>query len=223
MLDHKSDTSAVICAFNEERTVAQVVRTTVDSGLFRDVVVICDGSTDASAGLAREAGATFVSAAPRKEGKGAAMIKGVAQVRTPYVFFIDADLVGLHREHLVALLEPVRRGQVDMAIGLRDRGWLITRIMRYLPLIGGERVLERKVFEAIPDAYLQGFMTELAINAYYRAHNLTLGVCPLWRLTMRRKMQKFGVWKGLKEYVSLVRQMIRIFVWTRWMMWQGKY
>ncbi len=78
-----------------------------------------------------------------------------------------------------------------------------------MPLIGGERALRRNIFENITSKYLQGFMLEAALNYYCRSRKLSYGTVMLPGLTIRRKMQKVGFWKGLKEYIGMSYEIIR--------------
>ena len=83
---------AIVAAFNEERTIAEVV-----TGVRQhvpDVVVVDDGSTDRTADRAAAAGAT-VLVHSRNQGKGTAIRTGLAHVLPQphsHVLFIDGDL-----------------------------------------------------------------------------------------------------------------------------------
>lgn len=215
--------SAIIAAYNEEPTIGPIVETLVSSKLFRDVIVISDGSTDQTAEAARAAGATMVHQFPWKHGKGSAMLHGVAHTDAPMLFFLDADLKGLTVEHLKRLLKPVTSGKLAMSVGIRDRGFFLMKLAAHLPLIGGERVMNRRVFEDIPDRFLQGFMVEGALNYYCRSHKLPYGTVELPGLHIRRKMQKVGFWKGLNEYVHMSYQVWRAFVIVRIARLRGEF
>ncbi len=219
----KQVAAAIVAAYNEEPTIGQIVRTLVDSHLFRDVIVISDGSTDATAEKAVAAGATLVHQFPWKHGKGAAMMHGVAHTDAPILFFLDADLKGLGQKHLESLLMPVLKGECDMSVGLRDRGRFLTALTRFLPLISGERVLNRRIFEDIPDKYLKGFMVETALNYYCRIHRLRICRREMPGLNMRKKMQKVGFLKGLKEYIVMGIQMIRATLIIRYGKFRGDF
>jgi glycosyltransferase involved in cell wall biosynthesis len=207
--------SAIVAAYNEEPTIGPIVQTLVASKLFRDVIVISDGSTDRTADIARESGASLVHQLPWKHGKGAAMMHGVAHSDAPILFFLDADLKGLTVDHLKRILEPVLSDKLAMCVGIRDRGPLAMKIAAHLPLIGGERAMLRKVFEDIPDKYLQGFMVEGALNYYCRSHQLPYGTVELPGLHIRRKMQKVGFWKGLIEYIHMTYQVWKAMIIVR--------
>jgi glycosyltransferase involved in cell wall biosynthesis len=202
----RTDVAAIVAAYNEEPTIGLIVKTLVDSKIFRDVIVISDGSTDRTAEIARENGASLVHQFPWKHGKGAAMMHGVSHTDAAILFFLDADLKGLAKEHLKKILDQVTGGRMVMCVGIRDRGPLAMKISAHLPLIGGERAMQRKVFEDVPDKYMQGFMVESAMNYYCRSHHLPYGTVELPGLHIRRKMQKVGFWKGLGEYIHMWQQ-----------------
>ncbi len=209
MIDPTSPVSAIVAARNEEPTVGNVVKILVDSGWFREVLVVSDGSTDHTAMEARHAGATQVRALRINRGKGGALAHGVKRSTGSILFFCDADLHGLRPEHLDLLLKPVRSGRLAMCIGLRDRGRVITALSRWLPRIGGERALRREIFEAIPSHFLEGFMIETALNVYCKRHHLSFDVRRLAGLRIRRKMEKVGWWQGGKEYVRMSWQIVK--------------
>ncbi|MDD2326604.1 MAG: glycosyltransferase family 2 protein [Alphaproteobacteria bacterium] len=208
--------AAIVAAYNEEPTIGPIIETLAKSQLFRDVVVISDGSTDRTAERAREAGASLVHQLPWKHGKGAAMLHGLAHTDADIIFFLDADLKGLTREHLERILKPVLEGKMAMCVGIRDRGTLGTKLAKHLPLIGGERALTRRVVEDLPDRYVQGFMVESAMNYYCRMHKLPYGTVELPGLHIRRKMQKVGFLKGAKEYIKMGFQIAKAILLVRW-------
>lgn len=85
------DVSVVIPAHNEARAVGDVVRRSLASHprVF-EVVVVDDGSIDATSDVAREAGARIVRL-DVNGGKGHAMQRGIAASSGDVLVFIDAD------------------------------------------------------------------------------------------------------------------------------------
>lgn len=201
--------AAIVPAFNEEKTIAGVVKTLKASPLIGKVVVVSDGSTDETAKIARDAGADLVHEFPWRHGKGSAMAHGVTHTDSEVIFFADADLSGFTVKHIESIVTPVLQGKYAMVVGLRDRGRFIMRLSKYLPLIGGERAMLRKVFEDIPDYYLKGFKAESALNYYCRVSKLPYGTVEMPGIKIVRKMQKFGFWGGLKEYVHMIWQIVK--------------
>jgi len=108
----------VIPAYNEERTVAEVVSAAVK--VADRVVVVDDGSHDQTATLARQAGALVVRHAINR-GVGAAMGTGIEmanRLNADYVVTMDAD--GQHRtEDAARVFERLVKGDVDFVIGSR--------------------------------------------------------------------------------------------------------
>lgn len=223
MHDGEVKVAAIIVAYNEAATIAGVVRPIVQSALFHEVIVISDGSTDDTVTRAREAGATVVHELPVKNGKGAAVLYGITHSAAPLLFFADADLYGLRKEHIEAILRPVVEGKKVMNVGMRDRGVFLMWLTSHLPLIGGERALLRRVIEDIPPRFLQGYMLEAAISYHCRIHGLLYGTVPCPGLTIRRKMQKVGFWRGLVGYVVMVFQVLESMVLIRLAHLRGQF
>jgi glucosyl-3-phosphoglycerate synthase len=180
--------AVVIPAKDEAARIAITVGAALaikDVGL---VVVVDDGSTDATATEARSAGAQVV-VHERNRGKAAAMQTGAARVaeldaaapRPRALLFIDADL-GRSATAAGVLAEPVLAGEADMTIALippqatagggsgrvvrlarrgikRATGWTATQP------ISGNRCLSRAAFDrAVPLASGWGVETGLTID-----------------------------------------------------------
>ena len=214
--------TAIIPAYNEEITIAQVVATLKASSCIQEILVITDGSTDRTAEIAREAGATVHELFPNG-GKGEAMCYGVVQSGAPIIAFFDADLLYLTPEHVEQLVTPVVRGERAMNVGLRDRGVLVTALTAFLPLISGERAMQRSVFEGVPKRFLRGFMVEVALNYYCRARGLRLGFVKLRGLSIRRKYQKVGLSRAVLQYGRMIFQIVQAMVIVRVARLFGKF
>ena len=118
-------------AFDEEESVAAVVRRApaLVAGHPLQVVVVDDGSTDATAAVALAAGAE-VRSLPANRGLGAAVRAGLAlgvERHAAAVVFCDADgeYAPEEIEHLVA---PILAGTADYVVGSRFAG--LPRSMR---------------------------------------------------------------------------------------------
>ncbi|MBI4592112.1 glycosyltransferase [Candidatus Uhrbacteria bacterium] len=214
--------AAIIPAWNEEETITQVVSTVARSSWIQEVIVISDGSTDATAHRARAAGAT-VYEMPTNIGKGEAMWFGLQKTNATVLVFLDADLRGLTSDHLEQLVHPVVSGSRAMNVGLRDRGRLLTSLSRHLPLISGERALWRLVMEQIHPTYLRGFMVEVALNYFCRSHRLSYGAVELVGLSIRRKYEKVGWPRAVLQYAQMAFQVAKAIVIVRVAHLRGKF
>lgn len=104
---------AIVPAYNEAGRVAPAVVALME---FCDtVVVVDDGSSDATAHEAEHAGALLVRL-PRNRGKGAALAAGIAAVPSATILLLaDADLAS-SASSLRAIIQPVASGNADIAI-----------------------------------------------------------------------------------------------------------
>ncbi len=104
-----SKISAIICAYNEEKTIKEVV-TTVCEYFFDEVIVVNDGSTDGTANILSELHflpSLKYIALPENKGKGHAMVTGIEHATGEIIVFIDADLSNLKEGHFEQLISPV--------------------------------------------------------------------------------------------------------------------
>ncbi len=115
----------IIPALNEEQSLPLVLH---DLPAVGRVIVVDNGSTDATAEVARRHGANVV-AEPRR-GYGAACLRGLAEIRTlvntgqpaPHiVVFVDADYSD-HPDMLPELVRPIQNGAADFVLGSRLLG-----------------------------------------------------------------------------------------------------
>jgi glycosyltransferase involved in cell wall biosynthesis len=117
--------SLVVPAYNEERTITDVLRRAVAVGLRLEMIVVDDGSTDRTpellASLNGEIPALKVLRRERNRGKGAAVREGIQATTGDFVVIQDADLE-YDPKDLPALLEPLIEGHADVVYGTRLRG-----------------------------------------------------------------------------------------------------
>ena len=112
--------SVIIPALNEEEPIAGVVAA-IPRPLAEEIIVVDNGSTDATAVRAEAAGARVVS--EPKRGYGAACWAGI-QALSPectIVVFLDGDGSDC-AEFMDRLVAPIQAGTHDFVIGSRTRG-----------------------------------------------------------------------------------------------------
>jgi glycosyltransferase involved in cell wall biosynthesis len=138
--------SIVVPAYNEERTLAQVLdaimgidlQAELGVTLEREIIVVDDGSSDATARiLARYTCHPEIRALSheRNQGKGAAIRTGFAAATGDIILIQDADFEYDPREY-PRLLEPIVRGRADVVYGSRLSGGQPQRVYLFWHLVG---------------------------------------------------------------------------------------
>ena len=109
----------VIPAYNEEMAIGKVLAA-IPPDLVRQVIVVDNGSTDATAATARDMGARVLHE-PRR-GYGQACLSGLAALEeAEIVVFLDGDYSDFPEE-MPALVQPIASGEADLVIGSRTLG-----------------------------------------------------------------------------------------------------
>jgi len=110
--------TVIIPALNEERSVGRVISALPDTV---DKVIVCDnGSTDATASVARNAGATVVTELERGYGAACLAAADAVSADTDILLYIDADFSD-YPEESTLLLDPIIDERADLVIGSRTR------------------------------------------------------------------------------------------------------
>ena len=162
-------TTAIVAAYNEEGTIADVLRALTASPLIDEIIVVSDGSEDRTVEIARTFDGVRTVALHENHGKGYAMAVGVATASNDTLFFCDGDMYNVTEKHIEALVSPVLRGECDMNIGVRDRGQVANFLhlkMKCGPVLSGIRVMKRDVFENVPPQYQSHYKIEAALNCF---------------------------------------------------------
>ncbi|MCC5924166.1 MAG: glycosyltransferase family 2 protein [Crocinitomicaceae bacterium] len=151
----------IIPAFNEADAIEKVIAKI--PAFVEEIIVVSNGSTDATVQNATNAGATVLNE-PRK-GYGYACLKGLDYIgskthKPNIVVFLDGDYSD-HPEELTKIIAPIIEKNIDLVIGarvkkLREKGaltpqqifgnWLATRLMR---LFFGAKFSDLGPFRAI--------------------------------------------------------------------------
>jgi glycosyltransferase involved in cell wall biosynthesis len=131
--------SVVIPVYNEEATLAEIVRRVQATPFEKEIVLVDDGSRDRSRAIMEE----LARAQPNvrcfhhavNSGKGAALSTGFAQVTGDVVLIQDADLEYDPNDY-GALLAPILDGRADVVFGSRFAGGRYARVHLYWHYVG---------------------------------------------------------------------------------------
>ncbi len=201
----------IIPALDEADTVASVVRcaTRADVG---PVLVVDDGSSDATAQVAARAGAEVLRLATNR-GKGGAVAAGAASRDEDVVVLLDADLIGLTANHVRALAAPVVAGEAVMTRGVFTRGrWSTDTAQRIAPQLNGQRAVERVRLLEIPGLATSRYGIEVAITEHATEALWPTVDVELPGVSQVTKEEKRGIVRGtlkrLRMYAEILRQLV---------------
>ena len=180
--------SIIIPALNEAESIGHVVRE-LPWHLLAECIVVDNGSTDATAQLAAEAGARVIQSA---RGYGAACFAGsnAALPTSELLVYMDGDGADIPAR-LDALVAPILAGEADFVIGSRLRGhrepgsmlpsqiFAAHMVGTLLRVLQGVRYTDMCAFRAIRRRSLE----QLGMS------ELTYG----WNLEMQIKAAQFGL------------------------------
>ena len=198
----------IIPALNEEECLGTTLRR-LPAGLFHTVIVADNGSSDRTAEVARNAGATVVCEPER--GYGAACLRAIAALPEGIdtVVFMQAD-ASEDAAEAALLLAPIADGRADVVIGSRtlghaDRGslsphqrWGNRLILWFVRLLHGRHFTDVGPFRAIRLDSLRGlgmadrnygWTVEMQVKALRRGLRiLEVPVCSHRRVAGRGKV-----------------------------------
>lgn len=197
--------SCIIPAYNEAATVGDVVTAARACADIDEIIVVSDGSTDATADAARRAGAHGVVSLPHNGGKSDAVLAGLRRARGELIVLLDADLCGLRPDHLSGLLHPVLDGRADMAVAsFVDDPWHVL----FQPL-SGQRCFRRTTLGPLETIKGTGFGLEMLLDRLARERRARVRPAVWHDVRHRSKREKYGTVDALRLKVRVSSDLLR--------------
>ncbi len=213
--------SAVVPVFNEEKTVAAVVKTLLSSPLVNEVVCVYDESSDRSLDILKRFGSQIrLIILKQRKGKGFALAEGIAAARGEIIAFFDADLLKLTEQHINDLITPLLKGRVQATLGYKtaDRpvenlkdirlpvfgdslSYQVGHKFPYLisPDLSGERAFFKKdLLPCLDDMREARFGVEIIFNNRFK----DVAKVALPGLRAPLKFEKFSFHEAIQRYIE---------------------
>lgn len=150
-------TVVIIPALNEERSIGQVIGD-IPRDLATEIVVVDNGSTDSTAQVASDSGATVIDEG--KMGYGQACLAGISYIKSSsyvpdIIVFLDGDYSDYPQE-MKTLISPITEDGYDLVIGSRTIG-------------------ERQKGALLPQALVGNYVATRLIKLFYGVSFTDLG------------------------------------------------
>lgn len=208
----KLTVAAIVPAFNEELTIRRTIHVLQHVDLLDEIIVVNDASSDRTAEIAaEELGITLVNLTENR-GKGGAIRAGLDRTQADIIMLLDADLVGLRKQHIVDLVNPVLQGRAKATMGVFTEGRTMTDLAQLVaPQLSGQRAILRELL-AGADIENTRYGVEVAINRHLEDNNVKIYEVELENLSQVTKEEKMGLLKGLTSRAKMYYDVLKILV-----------
>jgi len=160
--------TVVIPAYNEEQglagTLQQLLSVLKDAGLPHEIIVVDDGSTDHTPGIAAQFEEVVLLKHATNRGYGASLKRGIAAARYAVIAITDAD--GTYPSSAIPRLASLLTGDTDMVVGWRKGFAARIPLLRRPAKWAIEKLAQSLAGYAIPDlnSGLRVFRREIALG-----------------------------------------------------------
>lgn len=174
MIKIEQKVSAIIPAYNEAKNIGRVLKVLGDCDFIDEIIVVDDGSNDKTSEIALNLNDRRIRLIRHKEnqGKGSAMGSGISAAQNQLLLFLDSDLVGLKKEHILKILSPVVFSrEADLSLGVfslkKWHKYTSTKIAnRVWPGISGQRAIYKKFLPPMDKIRMSRFGVDLLITRH---------------------------------------------------------
>ena len=219
--------TAIVCAFNEEKTIRGVMEALIKSPLLDEVISVDDGSNDKTAQILEDyqhLNQVKVFLLPENHGKGYGMSLAAESARGEVLFFVDADLVNLSERHIAMMIETFLSEEADMLMGSPVRGETISFAERLDPFLylTGQRVLYRSDFLQLSEEIAtSGYGVETILNNHYHEQRKRTRLIFLPDLIHPVKFEKNGLIEALGGYILEGKEVLAVRWKRQQVFWQS--
>lgn len=202
--------TAIIPAYNEEKTIGEILKVVCDVSLIEDIIVISDGSWDNTTKIAKGFGIRVIEL-KENVGKGGAIKAGLKECYSENILLLDADLIGLKKSHLYELIYPVVLNQADMTVGIFKKGRAMTDIAQKIaPNLSGQRVVKKSILDQIEDLDYVRYGIEVVLTIHANKNSYNVKEVYLDQVTHLTKEEKLGFTHGFLSRLKMYKDILKV-------------
>lgn len=198
--------SAVVSAYNEARTIEQVILDLLKISLLGEIIVINDGSSDGTQKiLNRYNDKIKIIQNQINRGKGYGVAQAVKLAQGDLIILLDGDVINYTQRDLQRLAEPVINHECDFTLKPTDdvlfKNLSGIRCYRRIDILNCIQSMEQS----------SRYGLEIVLNRYFKDKK-----GKFIKLSDYHHFQKFekfnlpvAIWEYVKEGLSLLRQLLK--------------
>jgi len=203
--------TVLIPAHNEAPRLPRVLKAVYKIKWVDEIVVIDSHSQDETRDVARRFPVDVICLDSDK-GKGAALAEGIRLKKDSDIYiFLDADLIGLTEEHLLALVNPLLENQsLVMTIGVFEEGRRWGDLAQKLfPILNGMRGVRGEWVRNLPDFSWTRFGVEVYLTKLAQESKANIKFLPLTGLAHYHKEEKYGPFLGFYHRIRMYMEIMQ--------------
>jgi glycosyltransferase involved in cell wall biosynthesis len=197
--------SAIICAYNEEKTLKDVILSVSESLIVSEIIVVNDGSSDNTKKIIEELQKEIEITAIHLEenkGKGYAMAVAVENAVFDIMVFVDADQRTIPSGYITQLVSPLLNNKCDMVLGYSTVN-ILSQDVNPLKILTGERALYKADITLILDKMKESrFGVETLLYFYYLSIGTPIKFIRLKGMTHKDKYKKMTSFNATTSYIN---------------------
>lgn len=181
--------SAIVPAYNEEKSVGKALDALVHCAYIDEVILVNDGSTDKTLSEARKISGISIVDLPQNRGKGFAVATGIRQAKGEIILLVDADVLNLSESMIEKLILPLQKRAVDGIIAYPDN--IIDKI--FIPFVGERGYYKKDLLPHLKHFEKKGYGLELYLNYIFAERKIAIVRLENFRKPMKHKKQSYDI------------------------------